>query len=350
MKAYTPKKSNASVSIRYALMSICLSSVCHSVIFSCLNDYISYDRRSMLIVLFNVISVGMMSLLSVFADKVKIKHTGVRLSVLLTVLGFCMPVTFGIDLKVTLLGLGSAIFYSFAASSILSRSKGKSRNIGLLIGGQALGIAFASYTGFAGHVAAPLLMILAIPRDEYQNEEQDEEAAEKPSFSLLPFLFLCFSYILLSYEFSSFTFSWNVGFKTQFQLLLLTGLGQCAGGFACDLIGRMATVTAAASSGTLLIYFCSDTKWLSLLGLFLLSMSLTPIVTSVTRMMPKHPGFSFAIMSAMAYFGEIITHLIDFQRVTMLFICALIISVAVTASLPLFLQSEETEDQANEDI
>ena len=42
MKAYRPKTSNTSLTIRYALMSLCLSAVCHSVIFSHLSRQISY--------------------------------------------------------------------------------------------------------------------------------------------------------------------------------------------------------------------------------------------------------------------------------------------------------------------
>ena len=176
MKAYKPKTSNSSISYRYALMSLCLSSICHAVILDHRKNDVSYDRMSMLIILFNILSVGMMSIISVFADKVENKHTGVRLSVLLTVLGYFIPANFGIDLKVTLLALGSATFYSFASSSLLSRSNGKSRDIGLLIGGSGVGIAFASFAGFFGHLFAPILMILAIPADRYQKRaESDSE-------------------------------------------------------------------------------------------------------------------------------------------------------------------------------
>ena len=79
MKQYKPKTSNSSVALRYALMSVCLSSVCHSVIFDHIRDAVSYDRMAMLTVLFNVISVGGMGIVSAFADKVEGKHTGVRL-------------------------------------------------------------------------------------------------------------------------------------------------------------------------------------------------------------------------------------------------------------------------------
>ncbi len=350
MKEYKPKISNTSLSVRYALMSLCLSSVCHAVIFDHLSGSVSYDRTSMLVILFNVISVGAMGLISVFADRVESKHTGVRLSVFLTVLGYFLPTEFGINLKVVLLGLGSAVFYSFASSSILSRSNGKSRGIGLLIGGTGIGLACASFAGFAGHFFAPLLMIFAIPSDKCQKDNVTEEkTVEKVPFSPLPLVFLALSYLLLSYEFSSFHFAWNVSPKTQFQLLLMIGLGCAVGGFVSDRLGRIITVAVSACTGTALICFCDDGKRLSLLGLFLLSMSLAPTLTAVTRLLPKNPAFSFALMSAMAYLGQILRHFVRSNGISMLLISAMIIAVTVAAETSYLPSSEETGVSKNED-
>ena len=350
MKAYRPKASNASLSIRYALMSLCLSAVCHSVIFSHLSKKISYDRMSMLIILFNVISVGAMSILSIFADRVNNKHTGVRLSVFLTVLGYFLPPSFGIDLKIVLLGLGSALFYSFASSSVLSRSSGKSRGIGLLIDGQSMGLACASYAGFFAHLLAPLLMILAVPSDKYQSDDTEEEkTAKRSAFSLLPLLFVGLSYLLLSFEFSSFRFDWNLSFKTQFQLLFVIGLGRAVGGFLSDRIGRIITVAASVSSGTVLICFCADDKRLSLLGLFLLSMSLAPMLTSVARLFPKMPAFSFALMSGASYLGQVFKHFAALNGILMLLTSAMIIAVTVASELPFMQKTQESEVTVNED-
>lgn len=316
-------------------MSMCASSVCCSVIYDHLKDSISYDRMSMLAVLFNVISVGGMGLISVFADRVENKHTGVRLSALLLFLGYFLPAKFGVDLKVVLLGLGSAAFYSFASSSVLSRSGGKGRDIGLLIGGTGIGIACASFSGFAGHFFAPLLMILAIPMDTYPKPAQTAESADnETAFSPLPFVFLMLSYLLLSYEFSSFNFSWNVWFKTQFELLFAVGLGRAVGGFLSDLTGRMITVAASSSVGTMLIFLSPDNKQLSLLGLFFLSMSLAPTLTSFARLSPKNPALSFAVMTLAAYLGQVLANLIDFSRITMLLVCAVLIAVTAAAELP----------------
>ncbi len=352
MKAYKPKTTNSSLSIRYALMSLCLTSVCYAVIRDHISEAVSYDRMSMLIILFNVISVGAMSLISVFADKIESKHTGVQLSVMLTIIGYFLPIEFGIDLKVVLLGLGSAVFYSFASSSILSRSRGKSRSIGLLLGGQSLGIACASYAGFAGHFFAPLLMIFAVPSDKHTNESEltDSPKTEQSVSPITALPLIAISYLLLSYELSSMHFPWDSSFKTQFELWAFIGLGHAVGGFICDKLGRTVTVAASACGGTMLILFCSDSKRLSLLGLLLFSAAFAPIATSAFRFLPKNPAFSFALMSAAAYLGQTMSFFVPFKGILMLFIAAAVITFTAVTELP-FLKSasNETEDD-NEDI
>ncbi len=356
MKAYKPKASNSSITMRYALMSLALSSVSYAVLFDHLSKHVSHDRTAMLIITYNIIAVGMMGIFALFADKVESKHTGVRLSVFLTVLGYFLPVKFGIDIKVVLLALGSSLFHAFASSSLLSRSEGKSRGIALFLAGQALGFSFSTFAGFAGHFFAPILMILAIAPDRYRAENGEKKAdtasVGKGYLPLASLLLLMFAYALLSYEFSSFVFNWNTWYKTQAVLLAAVALGRAAGGFLSDIIGKVMTVTASAAGGTLLIFFCQSNKNLSLIGLFLLAMSLSPTVTSASNIMQNHPAFAFSLMSASAYLGQTMSLLIGFKRISMLFICASVIAVIAATELPLILKynNESEEKFENEDI
>jgi hypothetical protein len=205
-------------------------------------------------------------------------------------------------------------------------------------------MAIATFGGFAGHALAPILMILAIPSDKY---EKGDECEEKPSrearFSAFPILFSMLACFVLSYEFSSLSFSWNVIYMTQFRLLLAVGLGRAVGGFVSDLFGRIITVSASACSGSILLFFCSDNEHLSLFGLFLLSMSLTPTVTAIARALPKHPALSFALATLSLYLGQSFCHLVDFARISMLFICAVLIAVTFASETPHLPKEEENE-------
>ncbi len=352
MKAYKPKNTNSSLLIRYAIMSLSVQAICYSVITDHLYNHISFDRASVLLILFNVLAIGCRPLISFFSDKIGSKHTGVRLSVFLVIAGYFWPVRFGINTKVVLLALGSAVFHSFAASSILSRSSGKSRDIGLFLAGDAMGLALSSFSGFFGHFFAPMLMIFAIPDDKYETSDTvpQEDGKRIPtylSFIALPLMIAVYAFV--SYAFSAIDFTWNTWFKTEFAIFAAMAVGRAAGGFVSDLIGRIMTVTASVCGGILLLYFCSDNKNIALIGLALLSASLPPIVTSAQRYLFKHPGFVFALLSAGSYIGQTLCLLIGFKTASMLFICSATVLTVASAESYFVLRNviiKEDEDEA----
>lgn len=355
MKAYKPKITNSSLTLRYALMSLCAEAVCYSVITSHLYHHVSFDRASVLLILFNIIAIGGRGILSVFADSVNNKHTGVRFSVFFMIAGYFLPVKFGIDLKVILLAIGNAAFHSFASSSILSRSKGKSGPVGLFLAGDAMGLALATFAGFFGHFCAPLLMIFAIPDDRYSEAENNtgdvssEKAPLRLSFTMIPLLMA--AYALLFFVFSSVNFSWNTWFKTEFQIYAFIALGRALSGYISDKLGRLMTVSASTVLGTLLIFFCSDIKNAALIGLLLLSMPLPLIITSALRYLPKHPAFVFSLMSAAAYFGQVLWLLTDFKYISMLFICAFVLAITAASEASFVFKADNVgKGEKNEDI
>ncbi len=354
MKAYKPKMTNSSLNLRYALMSLCAEAVCYSVITGHLYRHVSFDRASVLLILFNIIAIGGRGILSVFADRVNNKHTGVRMSVFFMIAGYFLPVKFGINIKVILLAIGNAAFHSFASSSILSRSKGKSGPIGLFLAGDAMGLALSSFAGFFGHLCAPLLMIFAIPADRYSEGEDGFEPAypKTPlhlSFVMIPMLMAAHS--LLFFVFSSVNFGWNTWFKTEFQIYAFIALGRALGGYICDKLGRLITVSASTVLGTLLIFFCSDIKNAALIGLLLLSMPLPLIITSALKYLPRHPAFVFSLMSAAAYFGQVLWLLTDFRHISMLFICAFVLAITAASEASFVLKANNVvEGEKNEDI
>lgn len=329
MKEYMPKKSNASLSIRYALMSMALMTVCYTTIKDHLADTVSADRISMLLITFNVISVGFGVIASVVADKLSDKHTGVRLAVLLALTGYMLPVKFGIDIKVVLMGLGSAIFYAFASSSIYAKVKDKGQGVGLLIGGSIAGIAFASFAGFIGHLFAPLLMICASPADRCESRPVEEKPSEKPKNSYIALPFLMLAYTLLFFLFSSFNFDWNTFFKTNVKMLLVIAAGRAAGGFLSGLIDRATVIFASVCIGGLILFTSSESRMMSFIGLFVLSAALAPLLLSAKDKLPSAPALSYALMGVAAYFGQVMSFTVEYKPSMILMCCAAVIIIAI---------------------
>ncbi len=330
MKEYKTVNSGSSANIRYAVMSMALMTVCYTAIKDHIAAYeVSADRISMLLVMYNVISVGVGVIVSAIADKFNDKHTGVRLSVLLTIAGYWLPVRFGIDLKVTLMGIGSAIFYAFAFSSLYLRSKGKGHGIGLLVGGSMAGIALGSFSGFMGHLMAPILMIFASPKDVCDGEAKNAERPKQKISAFLYLIFLMLAYTLLFYLFSSFKFDWNTFFKTNVKMLLVMAAGRAAGGILCNFIDRSTVVLASVSVGGALLYFSPDSKGKAFIGLFILSMSLAPLLLSAADKLPSAPALSFGLMSVAAYFGQAMSFTVKYKPSSILLCCSAVLIIAI---------------------
>ncbi len=335
MKEYKPKITAASVNIRYALMSMGAEATCAYVLFKTVAESVSPDKLAILTVLFNIISVMLLPLVSIFADRVKNKHTGARLGTLLIVLGYYFPVSFGVSAKVVTLAFGSCFLHSFAASSILSRDASKSTGISLFLGGSVMGLAFYTFAPFLCHILTALLMACAIPDDVFEASEPILKTAKKPigiAVTAVSSVLLLASYSFIFYGFSSLNLEWAGFFKTKFLILAAIALGRGIGGIISDKLGRLFTVCAGALGGSLIVTFCSDSKKLCLIGLLLLSMPLGPMITSLNKRCIKNSGFVFALFSAVAYLGQELTFYAPMKRPIVLVLIGAGSLLAVAAS------------------
>ena len=335
MKEYKPKTTEASGNIRYALMSMGAEATSAYVLFKTVASSVSPDKLATLVLLFNIIAVMLRPLIAVFADRVENKHTGVRLGTLLIVLGYYFPVSFGVSTKVVILALGSCIMHSFAASSILRRDGGKSIGISLFLGGSILGLALYTFSPFVCHIFTAVLIICAVPDDNYKITEPKEKAviySVHPSVTLISAALLLISYSLIFYGFSSISFDWAGFFKTDFLILGAIGVGRAFGGIVSDKLGRLFTVVAGSLGGCAIIFFCPDHKKLCLIGLFLLSMPLGSMITALSKRSLKNSGFIFAIFSSFAYLGQELTFYAEMKRPALLFLIAAGAILAVASS------------------
>ena len=241
------------------------------------------------------------------------------------------------------LALGSCIFHSFASSFIVSRSRGKATGIGLFLGGSTIGFALTAFAPFLGHIGAIIMTVCAIPDDNSAEIDVTDETDNKKiplGKVFAPILLLGAAYMLIFYEFSSFSFPWNSFFKTQLVTSVAIAVGRMAGGIVSDRIGRGVTVLGAIFSGTALIYFCSGSRALGTLGLVLISMTLAPIASAVLRLFPKHGGFVFALFSTFAYLGQELTFYAPMKKEWQILAVALVVALAVYVNeLPTIISS-----------
>ena len=325
MKEYQPKTTEASINIRYALMSMGTAATCAYVLFKSTAASVSTDKATVLIVLFNIIAVMLRPIVSIFADRVENKHTGVRLGTILTVLGYFFPVSFGISTRIVILALGSCVFHSFASSLVLSRGHGKSIGISLFLGGSVIGLAVYTFAPFLCHFLTLLLIICAVPDDTFEASQADYSLVNSrvnPVITISSALLLLISYSMVFYGFSSLSFDWAGFFKTDCLILASIGIGRALGGIVSDKLGRLFNVCAGAIGGSAIIVFCSDSKNLCLIGLMLLSMPLGSMITALSKHSIKNSGFIFALFSSFAYLGQELTFYAKMKTPTVLLLIA----------------------------
>ncbi len=342
MKAFKTELSNSSMITRYAFMSMMADATSAAMLLGSISLHSSDDKLTLLIILFNIISVGGRVLFSALADNVKNKHTGIRMAVMILIMGFFFPTDISIKTKVLLMAIGSSAFHAFASSSILSRSKFKATGIGLFTAGSVIGIGIAKYAAFFGYFTAAFLMMAATPSDKGEGIEEAYLSREKkaPKTLLAPIFvfFLLLSAAAFTFLNASLSFDWYHGRKVVFLTAVAAGVGRAVGGFIYDKASVFLT-TASLGGGALLLLFCSDSKMLSLAAILFINMFVPTLISLIFRFMPKFPAFSYSIVTCFSYLGYIFVKLLPSPEklpVLIALICGLLLLISLASEIVLY--------------
>ncbi len=308
LKVYEIPKTNSPMVTRYAFMSLMADGACAAMLHGSISLHCTTDKLMMLILFYNILAIGTSLLFSVLADRVGNKHTGVRAAVMILFMGFVFPTRISITAKVVLMAIGNAAFHSFAASSLLSRSRFLSYGIGCFTTGGVIGVALARYAPFFGYLAAAFLLMAAAPCDKGEGlpEACDlpirDRVVLKSRLAPLLILLLLLCCALGSYMGHSLSFEWAVGRKSILLIAAAAAAGRALGGFLFDRFS-LYSVAASLGGGAALLMFSSDSKVLSLGGILLLNMMIPVLLSLLFRFMPRHPGMCYSLSALAGYLG-----------------------------------------------
>ena len=312
MKEYKIKGSASTMVTRYAFSNMMADAACFAIMLGTVPLHVSADKFAVLLILYNILSIAPRALISLYADAVKNRHTGVLLGVMLIFLGFMWPFEFAVTPKVVLLGIGNAVYRSFSGSSVLAHSGFRASDVGSYIAGGVIGAAFARYVQFYCLLALPLLVFAAGPSDKAENlpEAHESRLPKSPKTALAPLfavlLLLCCS--VGSYLNYGISYPWNKGRKVMVMVAFAAALGMLVGGYLFDrLSGYM--LAASLVGGTALLIFCPASRNICLLGIMLVNMAIPAVLALLFRFMPRHPGFSVSLAACFGYLGYAATHL-----------------------------------------
>jgi FSR family fosmidomycin resistance protein-like MFS transporter len=116
-------------------------------------------------------------------------------------------------------------------------------------------------------------------------------------------------------------FPWNTTSGMAMLLALFVFAGKSAGGFICDRVGVRPTAMISLIPAAILIVFCSQWMLPSLMGQFLLNLTMPVTLWLLYQAMPDSPGFAFGLAASALWPGTLVGRMINGQ---VLWLCVLI--------------------------
>jgi len=258
----------------------------------------------------------------------------------------------------TVLAVGNAMVHTEGAQMTLRGTGGKLAPSGLFVGGGSFGVvtgmSLASFGGayspaFFAVLAAGLCALAALIAVDLRLRsdpcvKDGSFSAEGFSFDnrklpLIPVVVFAFLTVCVrAYAGYAIPLSWNRSVWQSVLLFSAMGLGKMAGGAAADRYG-VKTVSALSLAGALPFMLIGDSLMsVSLIGVFLFSMTMTCSLGVLVSRMPSSPGFAFGITTIGLFTGTAAGVLFKFDGLLKNMAA---VTAATVATLILFAVSSE---------
>ena len=234
-------------------------------------------------------------------------------SMLLVTAGYFLPGP--LMLHVCLIGLGNSFFHVCGGRVTLEKSQGKAAPLGVFVAPGALGVAIGKCWPQLGAVLSVLLILMAGAVFLAYRKEPAElfvvEEKRRGPFPLLPVAALTIAVAVRAIGGCAAVFPWNTGIATAVATAVFVFAGKTAGGFLCDRTGALKTSAVSILPAAVLTAFAAFSMGGSLLGQFLLNLSMPVTLWLLYRLLPDEPGFAFGLAASALWPGTLLGQLIQ---------------------------------------
>lgn len=212
-----------------------------------------------------------------------------------------------------LLTLGNALIHVEGAERTLRGAKGKMTPSGLFVGGGSFGViagrllapcGIGQITAILLALAGFLLTLLLKTREDGENSPLCGFSYDDPSLPLSAFLLLCTAtvavraYAAYSVPTEWLTETWEIALQ-----FVVMGLGKALGGVAADRIGARKTSAYSLLLSIPLLCLGNCFMIVSLIGIFLYSMTMTVSLALLVSRLDRNPGAAFGITTIGLFLG-----------------------------------------------
>ena len=271
------------------------------------------------VMLYNTLAFTTQCLVGLWTDRTGLSRKAEPFAMLLVALGWFLPLP--LTLRVAAIGLGNSCFHVCGGTVTLEQSRGKASPLGVFVAPGALGVLIGrSFPPLGNALAVMLIAMAAAVFFAYRKEGETGGTASVPSaeplrdplpdhrgsaFPLQAAALLTVAVAVRAIGGCCAEFPWNTGFVTAAAMTLCVFAGKTAGGFVCDRFGAAKSSVISIVPAALLTAFLGVSMPASLLGQFLLNLSMPVTLWLLYKLMPDEPGFAFGLAASALWPGTL---------------------------------------------
>ena len=299
--------------------------VCASIVFGAAEDA---ELLVTIALIYNTLAFSTQCVIGAWLDKKGYAMSLGRIS--LTVLALCglvplnagSSLSAGLIIRVCAIGLGNSLFHVACGSMNIVKCRNCAKELGIFVApgafGVTLGMLFPSVrTVFAaglllvgallGHVGNDDFDYNAVPAVIYA-EETKVKSSESMFLAPVPVLEICLLTAAVAVRAiggSAVSFPWKQGAAGALLMTFFVFAGKFLGGFVLEKAGTEKTSLLSVVPAAVLITLCSDMALPSLLGQFLLNLTMPVTLFMLVKALPDSPGLAFGLAASALWPGTL---------------------------------------------
>ncbi len=257
-----------------------------------------------LLLLYNTLAFSTQCLVGLLTDRLRIHRVLCTAAGAAVALGWLLPL--GALPRVILIGLGNSLFHVEGGTETLLASGDRAWPLGIFVAPGAVGLVLGKLWPFLGLPFSLLLLLLSalelFLREAPPPALPPRRTPEKP-YPYCGALLLAVAVRALGG--SAVSFPWQTGALAAVLTAVIVCAGKMTGGFVMDRLGAKRSALLSIVPAALLIAFFPRSMPLSLLGQFLLNLSMPVTLLLLYRLLPDAPGFAFGLAASALWPGTL---------------------------------------------
>ena len=306
------KKSLGVAAIRLtirSLMHFLVDGVCAASLFRFCRDLPDFAQ---LVLLYNTLAFSTQCLVGILTDRLRLHRILCAAAGAAVALGWLLPLS-GLP-RTVLIGLGNSLFHVEGGTETLLASGDRAWPLGVFVAPGAVGLALGRLFPALGLWFSLALLLLSALELFVKDASSPARASEKAPASP----YLCCGALLLAVAVRAFggsaaSFPWQTSALTAVITAAVVCAGKTAGGFVMDRLWANRAALLSIVPAAILIAFFQNSMTLSLLGQFLLNLSMPVTLLLLYRLLPDSPGFAFGLAASALWPGTLAGQLLPMQ-------------------------------------